>query len=140
MNKVFIVGNLTRDPELRTVRDGISVCSFTVAVNRRIRNAEAGQPEADFFRVTAWRGLGENCSRYLAKGRKVAVTGSVSVSTYTGNDGTTRATLEVTADDVEFLSPRGEGGEVPATPRPQAAPVAPQNNGFVQVDDDELPF
>ena len=136
MNKVFIVGNLTRDPELRTVRDGISVCSFTVAVNRRIRNAEAGQPEADFFRVTAWRGLGENCSRYLAKGRKVAVTGSVSVSTYTGNDGTTRATLEVTADDVEFLSPRGEGGEVPATPRPQAAPVAPQSNGFVQVDDD----
>ena len=140
MNKVFIVGNLTRDPELRTVRDGISVCSFTVAVNRRIRNAEAGQPEADFFRVTAWRGLGENCSRYLAKGRKVAVTGSVSVSTYPGNDGTTRATLEVTADDVEFLSPRGEGGEVPATPRPQAAPVAPQSNGFVQVDDDELPF
>ena len=140
MNKVFIVGNLTRDPELRTVRDGISVCSFTVAVNRRIRNAEAGQPEADFFRVTAWRGLGENCSRYLAKGRKVAVTGSVSVSTYTGNVGTTRATLEVTADDVEFLSPRGEGGEVPATPRPQAAPVAPQSNGFVQVDDDELPF
>ena len=140
MNKVFIVGNLTRDPELRTVRDGICVCSFTVAVNRRIRNAEAGQPEADFFRVTAWRGLGENCSRYLAKGRKVAVTGSVSVSTYTGNDGTTRATLEVTADDVEFLSPRGEGGEVPATPRPQAAPVAPQSNGFVQVDDDELPF
>ena len=140
MNKVFIVGNLTRDPELRTVRDGISVCSFTVAVNRRIRNAEAGQPEADFFRVTAWRGLGENCSRFLAKGRKVAVTGSVSVSTYTGNDGTTRATLEVTADDVEFLSPRGEGGEVPATPRPQAAPVAPQSNGFVQVDDDELPF
>ena len=140
MNKVFIVGNLTRDPELRTVRDGISVCSFTVAVNRRIRNAEAGQPEADFFRVTAWRGLGENCSRYLAKGRKVAVTGSVSVSTYTGNDGTTRATLEVTADDVEFLSHRGEGGEVPATPRPQAAPVAPQSNGFVQVDDDELPF
>ena len=140
MNKVFIVGNLTRDPELRTVRDGISVCSFTVAVNRRIRNAEAGQPEADFFRVTAWRGLGENCSRYLAKGRKVAVTGSVSVSTYTGNDGTPRATLEVTADDVEFLSPRGEGGEVPATPRPQAAPVAPQSNGFVQVDDDELPF
>ena len=138
MNKVFIVGNLTRDPELRTVRDGISVCSFTVAVNRRIRNAEAGQPEADFFRVTAWRGLGENCSRYLAKGRKVAVTGSVSVSTYTGNDGTTRATLEVNAD--EFLSPRGEGGEVPATPRPQTAPVAPQSNGFVQVDDDELPF
>ena len=87
MNKVFIVGNLTRDPELRSTRDGISVCSFTVAVNRRVRNAEAGQPEADFFRVTAWRALGENCSKYLSKGRKVAVTGSVSVSTYTGQPG-----------------------------------------------------
>ena len=71
----------------------------------------------------------------------MAVTGSVSVSTYTGNDGNTRASLEVTADDVEFLSPRGgAGGEAPA-PRPQAAaPAAPQSNGFVQVDDDELPF
>ena len=141
MNKVFIVGNLTRDPELRSTRDGISVCSFTVAVNRRVRsNAEAGQPEADFFRVSAWRGLGENCAKYLAKGRKVAVTGSVSVSTYTGNYGTTRASLDVTADDVEFLTPRGEAGEAPAAPRAQAAPAAPQSNGFVQVDDDELPF
>jgi len=141
MNKVFITGNLTRDPELRSTRDGISVCSFTVAVNRRQRNAEAGQPEADFFRVTAWRQLGENCAKYLAKGRKVAVTGAVSVSTYTGNDGNFRASLDVTADDVEFLSPRGEAGDMPAAPRAMApAPAAPQQNGFVQVDDDELPF
>ena len=142
MNKVFIVGNLTRDPELRSTRDGISVCSFTVAVNRRVRNAEAGQPEADFFRVTAWRQLGENCAKYLAKGRKVSVTGSVSASAYTAQDGSPRASLEVTADDVEFLTPRGEVGDVPPAPapRPQAAPAAPQSNGFVQVDDDELPF
>ena len=119
MNKVFIVGNLTRDPELRSTRDGISVCSFTVAVNRRVRNAEAGQPEADFFRVTARRALGENCSKYLSKGRKVAVTGSVSVSTYTGNDGNTRASLEVTADDVEFLSPRSEAGRCARSPAEQ---------------------
>lgn len=141
MNKVFIVGNLTRDPELRSTRDGISVCSFTVAVNRRVRNAEAGQPEADFFRVTAWRQLGENCAKYLAKGRKVFVTGSVSASAYTAQDGSARASLEVTADDVEFLTPRGEVGDMPAAPRAQApAPAAPQSNGFVQVDDDELPF
>ena len=141
MNKVFIVGNLTRDPELRSTRDGISVCSFTVAVNRRVRNAEAGQPEADFFRVSAWRGLGENCAKYLAKGRKVSVTGSVSASAYTAQDGTARASLEVTADDVEFLTPRGEVGDAPApAPRMQAAPAAPQSNGFEQVDDDELPF
>lgn len=141
MNKVFIVGNLTRDPELRSTRDGISVCSFTVAVNRRVRNAEAGQPEADFFRVTAWRQLGEICAKYLAKGRKVSVTGSVSASAYTAQDGSARASLEVTADDVEFLTPRGEVGDMPAAPRAQApAPAAPQSNGFVQVDDDELPF
>ena len=141
MNKVFIVGNLTRDPELRSTRDGISVCTFTVAVNRRVRNAEAGQPEADFFRVTAWRQLGEICAKYLAKGRKVSVTGTVSASAYTAQDGSARASLEVTADDVEFLTPRGEVGDMPAAPRAQApAPAAPQSNGFVQLDDDELPF
>ncbi len=142
MNKVFIVGNLTRDPELRTVRDGISVCSFTVAVNRRIRNAEAGQPEADFFRVTAWRQLADICSKYLAKGRKVAVVGSVSVHTYTGNDGTTRASLEVNADDVEFLSSRndGEAGGYSAPAAPEAPSADSQAAGFTAVETDELPF
>ena len=107
MNKLTIIGNLTRDPELRTTSQGISVCTFTVAVNRR--NTREGQPEADFFRVTAWRQLGENCGKYLAKGRKVCAVGSVSVSTYTGNDGSTKANLDVTADDVEFLSPKDQG-------------------------------
>ena len=102
MNKLTIIGNLTKDPELRTTSSGINVCSFTVAVNRR-RKVE-GQPEADFFRVAAWRQLGENCQRYLAKGRKVAVTGPISVSTYQASDGSTRASLDVTADEVEFLS------------------------------------
>ena len=139
MNKLTIIGNLTRDPELRTTSTGLNVCSFTVAVNRR-RSANSNQPEADFFRVTAWRQLGENCQRYLAKGRKVAVVGSVSVSTYTGNDGTTRASLEVTADDVEFLSSRSDdaaGGYAPAAPV-QAAPV--MEKGFQEVDDEDLPF
>ena len=104
MNKLTIIGNLTRDPDMRVTSQGISVCSFSVAVNRR--NAREGQPEADFFRVTAWRQLGENCGKFLAKGRKVCVCGPVSVSTYTGNDGVTRASLDVTAEDVEFLTPR----------------------------------
>ena len=148
MNKLFIVGNLTRDPELRTTSSGISVCSFTVAVNRRrsANNTAANQPEADFFRVSAWRQLGENCSKYLAKGRKVAVTGSVTVNTYQGTDGTTRASLEVTADDVEFLSPKGEGmmpgGDSQQAPAAGYGAVGtqPQGSGFVQVDDEELPF
>ena len=139
MNRLTIIGNLTRDPELRTTSTGINVCSFTVAVNRR-RSANGNQPEADFFRVSAWRQLGENCQRYLAKGRKVAVVGAVSVQTYTGNDGTTRASLEVTADDVEFLSSRNEdAGYAPAAPS-QPAPAAPAMNGFEEVDDEDLPF
>ena len=149
MNKVFLIGNLTHDPELRTLPSGDAVCNFSIAVNRRRRsNAEAGQPEADFFRVAAWRQLGENCSRYLAKGRKVCVVGSVSCRTYVGNDGQTRASLEVVADDVEFLTPKGEQGDgsayapaAPAAPRPAAsAGSAPQGGGFVQVDEEDLPF
>ena len=146
MNKAFIIGNLTRDPESRTTQSGKQVCSFTVAVNRQ-RPAE-GQPDTDFFRVTAWRQLGEICAKYLAKGRKVCVVGSVSVSTYTGNDGQTRASLEVQADDVEFLTPKGEAGDAgayapaaPAQPRANAGyGSAPQGGGFVQVDEEELPF
>ena len=151
MNKVFLIGNLTRDPELRTTQTGVSVCSFTIAVNRRRpSNAEAGQPEADFFRVTAWRQLGEICAKYLAKGRKVSVVGSVSASAYTGSDGQARASLEVQADDVEFLTPKGEQGDTggyAAPPAPAARPAAPANygsapqgGGFVQVDEEELPF
>lgn len=142
MNKVFIVGNLTRDPELRTTQSGVSVCSFTVAVNKRL-SADAKHPEADYFRVTAWRGLGENCQKFLAKGRKVCVVGAVGVSTYEAKDGTTKATLEVTADDVEFLTPKSEVTENPTVAELEGkADDLPKSdvNGFVEVDDDELPF
>ena len=83
MNKIFLIGNLTRDPELRATQSGVPVCTFTVAVNRRKQGAEAGQQEADFFRVTTWRQQAENCNRYLAKGRKVGVVGNLTMETYT---------------------------------------------------------
>lgn len=108
MNRITIIGNLTRDPDLRTTQSGIAVCSFPVAVNRR-RKAE-GQPEADYFRVTVWRAAAESCGKYLAKGRKVAVVGSVSVQTYEGKEGDMRASLEIEADDVEFLTPKDGSG------------------------------
>lgn len=133
MNKLTIIGNLTWDPELRTTQSGVNVCSFTVAVNRR-RKVE-NQPEADCFRVTAWRGLADNCQQYLAKGRKVAVTGSVSVSTYTAQNGETRANLEVQADDVEFLTPKSEVSTVPA-----ADPAPQSESGYEEITDDDLPF
>ena len=102
MNKLTIIGNLTKDPELRTTSAGVNACTFTVAVNRRKKSD--GQPEADFFRVTAWRGLADVCQKYLSKSSKVAVTGSVSVSPYIGKDGTPQASMEVSADEVEFLT------------------------------------
>jgi single-strand DNA-binding protein len=140
MNKIILIGNLTADPQLRTTQAGDAVCSFTIAVNRR-KNAQAGQPEADFFRVNVWRQQGENCARYLSKGKKVYVSGPVQCRTYTGQDGQTRASMEVTANEVEFLSPAGNTQQN----APQAAPApqynGPQNNGgFVQVDGEELPF
>ena len=131
MNKLTIIGNLTKDPELRTTATGLSVCTFTVAVNRRNRNDSEDQ--ADFFRVTAWRELGELCARWLIKGRKVAVVGPVSVSIYTGQDGKTYANLEVMAQDVEFLTPRDQTAQ-------EAPKTAQQQGGFTQVETDELPF
>lgn len=98
MNKCTIIGNLTRDPALRTTQTGIAVCNFTVAVNRR-----RGTEGTDYFRVTAWRALGEACARYLHKGNRAAVYGAVSARAYTGSDGNVYAALEITADDVEFL-------------------------------------
>lgn len=106
MNKLTIIGNLTGDPELRTTPAGKSVCNFTVAVNRR--NKIEGQPEADFFRVSAWNQLGENCGKYLAKGRKVAVVGPVSVRSYETQNGKHGASLELMAQEVEFLSARND--------------------------------
>lgn len=133
MNKVFIIGNLTKDPELRSTQDGTPVCGFTVAVNRQ-KTKNNPDPGADFFNVNAWRGLGENCAKFLEKGRKVAVTGRVSLRTWE-KDGKHGASLEILAEDVEFLTPKAAPAE-----------SAPVDSGFVPVDektpfdDDGLPY
>lgn len=140
MNKVILIGNLTRDPETRTLPSGVSLCTFGLAVNRR-RKAE-GQPDVDFFTVTAWRQLGELCAKFLSKGRKVCVVGAIQIRTYDAQDGTKRTAVDIVADDVEFLSsaqPNGESrsGEVPPPPAP---PAGGPGAGFTQVEEDELPF
>lgn len=129
MNKLSIIGNLVRDPEMNTTSEGKTVCNFTVAVSRR-KKIE-GQPDADFFRVAAWGKLGENCKKYLNKGRKVAVVGPVSCRSYTDKDGNARASLEVFAEETEFLS----SGNQNSNPAPAADP-----SGGTVVDTDELPF
>lgn len=126
MNKLIIIGNLCKSPELRTTSAGVNVCDFTVAVNRRKTGDK--QPETDFFRVSAWRQMGENCAKFLEKGRKVCVVGAVSVRTYQTNSGETRASLEVVADDVEFLSPKDAPNPVDA------------ESGMQIVHPDELPY
>lgn len=133
MNSLHIIGNLTRDPELRTTPSGATVCSFTVAVNRR-RTQNNQQPEADFFRVNAWNKLAENCSKYLAKGKKVSVVGAVSVNTYQGQDGKTYANMNVMANDVEFLSFRSEESGA------QEAQRIDEQSGMMAVETNDLPF
>lgn len=120
MNKLMIIGNLVRDPEIRTTTAGRNVCSFTVAVNKKIGEG------ADFFRVSAWNGLADICKKYLLKGRKVCVIGPVSVHTYTDSKGDTKASLEVNADDVEFLSSGNTQTDA--------------QTGFQKVEDDDCPF
>lgn len=131
MNKLIIIGNLCNNPELRSTSSGVSVCSFTVAVNRK--KTKDGQHETDYFNVTAWRERGETCAKYLSKGKKVSVVGPVSVNTWESK-GKHGASLEVTAEEVEFLSPRSEAQ--PAQPEPQVD----KQTGFQQVETDELPF
>ena len=136
MNKIILIGNLTRDPESRTTPSGHTVCNFDIAVNDR----RGGQENTMYFRISAWDRTGESCQRYLSKGRKVFVAGPLSARTYQANDGTTRVSLEVNANDVEFLSSRNDdqaGGYAPAPAAP--APMA-QSSGFTAVETDELPF
>lgn len=153
MNKVFLIGNLTKDPEMRSTQSGVAVCNFTIAVNRRFRNPQTGQQETDFLNVIAWRQLAELCSKYLAKGRKVAVTGSIQTRTYEAKDGSKRTAWDIVADEVEFLTPQNQQSSTPSAPgayttaasKDSGTAYAPQphndfGGGFTQVDDEELPF
>ncbi len=140
-----MIGNLTKDPEVRSTGSGVSVCSFRIAVTRRFAG-QGGERVSDFFDVVAWRSLAELCGKYLAKGRKVAVVGELQTRTYDAKDGTKRYVTEIVADEVEFLTPRGQGegggyeGGGYATEGRHAAPAAPAADGFTDIEDDELPF
>ncbi len=138
MNKLTIIGNLTREPELRSTQDGTPVCGFTVAVNRP-KTAKNPNPGADYFSVTAWRALGENCAKFLAKGRKVCVVGRVSVRTWETDNGKHGANLEVVAEDVEFLSSRNDAPAETTTPAGNTTPADPET-GYTVVETDDLPF
>lgn len=130
MNKAILIGNLTKDPELSTTNSGISVCRFTLAVSRRFIGS-SGERETDFLNIIAWRSQAENCSKYLRKGSKCAVVGSIQTRSYDAQDGSKRYITEITADEVEFLSSRA--GEGMSEKKEDVAELQP-------IDDDTLPF
>ncbi|MFI3129477.1 MAG: single-stranded DNA-binding protein [Bacillota bacterium] len=143
MNKVFIVGNLTRDPEAQVTTSGISYCRFSVAVSRRFANA-SGERETDFLNCITWRGLADNCAKYLKKGNKVAVCGSIQVS-QSEKDGVTRYFTDIVADDVEFLTPKNQqedGGYSAPSYNSQPKEVGKKTSisDMRPVEDEDLPF
>jgi single-strand DNA-binding protein len=144
MNKVFLIGNLTRDPELTETSSGVPICRFSIAVNRNYSGTD-GERKTDFFNITAWRGLGETVSRYAKKGNKVAVTGSIELRNYEDNQGVKRTSVDIIAQDVEFLTPRGtsssdSGYESDYTPA-QPASSERKKPALQSFDDDgDIPF
>lgn len=133
MQKLIFTGNLVRDPESGATPTGTSYCTFTVAVDRKFKSN--GEKVTDFFRVKAWRQLADLCAKHLVKGRKVGVLGELQASLYEAKDGTTKLSLDVNADEVEFLSPKNES---PVAENPQK-PVQYQD-GFTDISSDDIPF
>lgn len=127
INKVIITGRLTKAPEHKTTPNGVSVTTLSVAVTRR-----TNREQADFFNVIAWRGLADNCAKYLVKGQQVAVAGELRTRSYEANDGSKRYVTEIQADDIEFLAKPGA-----------ASASADSFGGMQEVDyesEEELPF
>lgn len=135
MNKIMLIGNLTKDPESSSTQSGVMFTRFTVAVNRPFTNA-AGERLADYFNVICWRQLAERCHKYLFKGNKVGIVGSVQRRQYEDRDGIKRTAFDVVADEVEFLTPKSSNtrdGCEPEPPRGGMTDMQP-------VDGADLPF
>ena len=124
MNKVILIGRLTKDPDVRTTQSGTQVTTFTLAVDRKFAKKDSGQQTADFIPIVTWRKLAEICANNLMKGRLVGIEGRMQVRTYDAQDGSKRYVTEVVADEVEFLSPKGSGGQ----------------HGMEDIADEEVPF
>ena len=160
MNKVFLIGRLTRDPELRYTGNNTAVASFGIAVNRNFTNQQ-GERDADFFNVTVWRKQAENVKNYLSKGSQVAIEGRLQSNTYDDANGQKRTSIDVVADNVEFIGSRNSSnnsnnmnssasnaGPTPYDfgdmPEPKGTDV--ESNPFadfgssIEISDDELPF
>ena len=155
MNKVFLIGRLTRDPELRYTGSNVAVTTFSLAVNRPFTN-QAGEREADFINIVVWRKQAENVKNYLTQGSQVAIDGRIQTRSYDGEDGKKRYVTEVVADNVQFLDSKSSKNDVPAAPEektPYDFAEDTNNNATsvksdpfadfgssIEINDDELPF
>jgi single-strand DNA-binding protein len=147
INRVVLVGNLTRDPELRHTPSGMAVCSLRLAVNTRRKDAATGEwtEKPNYFDITVWGNQGENCAQYLSKGRPVGVDGRLEWREWEAQDGSKRQAVEVIADTVQFLGSRGEGGgEGGGQPQYVPASATAQSGGDADFGssaaDDDIPF
>ncbi len=135
MNKVYLIGNLTRDPELSETSSGVAFCRFAIAVNRTFVNAD-GNRDADFFNITVWRNQAENCGKFLKKGSKVAIVGSLQNRTYEDKEGVKRTVTDIVANEIEFLSTNNRGDELE-----MSQPIKKGKLELEEVEsDDNLPF
>jgi single-strand DNA-binding protein len=152
INRVVLTGNLTRDPELRSTPSGMSVCSLRIACNTRRKNNSTGdwEDKPNYFDVTVWGAQGENCARFLAKGRPVALDGRLEWREWQDKEGNNRQSVEIIADAVQFLGGRDEGqsggggftprSDVPVDNQDFQPVAAPSGNGGSSAADDDIPF
>ncbi len=147
-NKVILIGNMTADPELKQTTGGISVCSFSIAVNRRFAKADQGQQNVDFINIVTWRQQAEFVARYFKKGNPILICGQIQTRTWSDNQGQKRYATEVVADEVSFVAPAGQAAQGQAggsayTPEAYASPAFGSTSGanFEEIpNDDSLPF
>ena len=145
-NKVILIGNMTADPELKQTTGGISVCSFSIAINRRFAKGEQGQQNVDFINIVTWRQSAEFVSRYFKKGNPILVCGQLQTRTWTDNQGAKRYATEVVADEVSFVGPAAQGGAPMGGAYTPEAYTTPSFNSassasFEEIpSDDSLPF
>lgn len=140
MNRAMLIGRLTKDPDLRATGSGISVCTFTVAVDRRFQNRDTQTRDTDFIPVVVWRGQAENCAKYLQKGSQVAICGSIQTRTYDAPDGSKRYITEVVADEVQFLSRPNSSDNNDDAARAASLGNSPFGNNMQAVEDEDIPF
>ena len=145
LNKVFIMGRLTRDPELRRTQSGTPVTSFSLAVDRDFKS-QGGEKQTDFIDVVAWRSTAEFVAKYFTKGRMAVVEGRLQIRDWTDKDGNKRRTAEVVADNIYFGDSKrdGAGGynDAPAYSAPVGGYAAPMGGDLAEIDDEDgdLPF